>query len=201
MVYKTLQTQPDRFRFFDGYHHIRNESDQDDLVFTYRDEKITVQIKSLDSLRADKSFSCGSSEGFDAKNNCNNGTKAYNSDLYIFAYVNLNEDDGKIIREIHETWNSCEDEGFYKTDVEQANYQRIQESVRKDTMVLDNWTFYVTTPETVSTMIANNKIAISKLDISIESKLTYKTDAEGLCLVVARACVRIVQGKKNEIDQ
>ncbi|MGR5096973.1 hypothetical protein ACPV5O_26895 [Vibrio maritimus] len=185
VVYKTLQTQPDQFQFYDGYHLNRNEMDQDDLVFSYQGSKIRVQIKSTDTLCQKQEFSCSPSRGFVAGDNKNQPEKSFNSDIYVFAQVRLDNDDGQRINNILSVWNSRENEGFYKTPEEKAEYHRIQHSVRSDVMNLNNWSFYIASSSEVSKLAEGGKIAVETLE---NNRAVHKADINSLCRVVGRVC-------------
>ncbi|MBX6689228.1 hypothetical protein I8746_06425 [Pseudomonas sp. USTB-Z] len=120
--------------------HFKTKIEQDihDLVFFIGNKKYTVQVKSKDSYTADEKFKTSFAEGFDPQTGKNTPRNHW-SDIYVFAYLRLDELVCKKVEERHHNWNK--DHNWKPS--EKSLHKQDQFTLAKSVIAIENWSFYV----------------------------------------------------------
>lgn len=163
IVFKSIVNgSDDSFRPPMNYLSTKLEKDEPDLITFLDNNKMTIQVKSIDSLKTEQFFDLGKSHGYNPVTDKDDGELAHHSDLFVLCFLELD-------KETHDKLdnyrlNRC------KTGDEKKNCNKLQKKLNDSVLNMSNWSFYVFPSTTVKNQ---NSIRVTVLDkLVTEGKVT-----------------------------
>ena len=154
IVFKSIYDGSDNsFRPPMNYLSTKLEKDEPDLITYLDDDKMTIQVKSIDSIKSEQAFDLGKSRGYNPDTDKDDGDRAYHSDLFVLCFLELD-------KEIHDQLDNYR-LSRCKTRDEEQHCQELQENLNNSVLNMNNWIFYVFPSITVQ---SQNSIRVSVLE-------------------------------------
>ncbi|MBH3310343.1 hypothetical protein [Pseudomonas mosselii] len=138
LVYKSMLDPHSQLSVPVDHLKTKIEGDIHDLIFFIKNKKYTIQVKSKDSYSKDQRFITSFARGYDSIKDKDTHKDLW-SDIYIFAYLNLDKTLCERIKNRHLNWNRDHNwqpaqKPAHKTD---------QYQLARSVIELENWKFYV----------------------------------------------------------
>lgn len=135
IVYKSINCGDDSFRPPLNYLSTKLEKDEPDLITYLDDDKMTIQVKSIDSIKQKQAFEVRKLHGYNPNTDKNDGDLAHNSDLFVLCFLRLD-------KESHDKVDSYRKNGC-REPYEILHCRDLQESLNNAVLNMINWNFYV----------------------------------------------------------
>ncbi|ANB96753.1 hypothetical protein [Vibrio parahaemolyticus] len=170
IVFKAIDDdKDDGFRPPLNYLSTKMEKDEPDLITYFGDDKMTIQVKSIDNLKKELAFTFDKTHGYNASTDLNDLEKGHHSYLFVFCFLELDKEKHDEIDRLRKTWNETNFEN--QTDKEVEKYRLFQDYLNESVLDMSNWTFYLCR----SNVVANQKsIRVSKLNKLAEKNTVVK---------------------------
>ncbi|HHF3036787.1 TPA: hypothetical protein ACPJ07_001460 [Vibrio diabolicus] len=160
IVFKAIDDDKDgRFRPPLNYLSTKMEKDEPDLITYFDDDKMTIQVKSIDNLKKELAFKFDKTHGYNSFTDSNDLEKGHHSDLFVFCFLELDKEKHDEIDRLRKAWNETNFEN--QTQEEVDKYRLFQDCLNESVLDMNNWTFYLCR----SSVLANQEsIRVSILD-------------------------------------
>lgn len=138
LVYKSMLDPHSQLSVPVDHLKTKIEGDIHDLIFFIKNKKYTIQVKSKDSYSKDQRFITSFARGYDPIKDKDTHKDLW-SDIYVFAYLNLDKTLCERIKNRHLNWNR--DHNWQPT--QKPAHKTDQFQLARSVIELENWKFYV----------------------------------------------------------
>jgi hypothetical protein len=176
LVFKSVaDNADDKFRLPLNYLSTKMEKDEPDIITFYNDEKMTIQVKSIDSITKRLRFKFKKTHKYLPKIDRDNGPKKHNCDVFVFCFLHLDQRQHDFIHNLRKSWN--ESDFNTQTEVDIQRYKYRQNMLNKSVLNMNNWDFYICP---TSLFEKQESVNISKLESLVARNKVFKSGYSNL---------------------
>lgn len=176
LVFKSVSDNADEnFRPPLNYLLTKMEKDEPDIITYFGNEKMTIQVKSIDSLTSDLRFKFKKIHKYNPKIDEDSGPRTHNCDVFVLCFLNLDSRSHKFIDDLRKSWNESNFES--QTEVDIQRYKIRQKRINLSVLNMNNWNFYICS---TSTFGKQESVNISKLESLVAKNTVLKSDYSDL---------------------
>lgn len=177
LVFKSVtDNADDYFRPPLNYLSTKMEKDEPDIITFFNDTKMTIQVKSIDSITKGLRFKFNKTHKYDLKSDRDNGPKGHNCDVFVFCFLNLDKHLHDFIDDLRKSWNESNFDSQTKKGIH--SYKLCQDKLNRSALNMNNWEFYI-----CPTSLFENQesVNISKLESLVAKSEVFKSTYSNLC--------------------
>jgi hypothetical protein len=165
IVFKSVFDNADKnFRPPINYLSTKMEKDEPDIITFFDDKKMTIQVKSIDSLTKGHRFKLNKTQTYNPKLDKNDGQKKHNCDLFVLCFLNLDNNLHIRIDNLRKSWNKSN--FISKPETEIIEYKKTQDTLNRSVLEITNWVFYICSADLLE---KQNSVDIKKLDTFVKN--------------------------------